>query len=617
MTQSTPNIAQLTRESWKTPEGTATSLKLFNSLTKRLDPVIIPESGVLRWYQCGPTVYDESHLGHARTYVACDIIRRVIEDYFRIPISVVMNITDIDDKIIIKSRESELPFASIASKYEEEFFKDMAHLNVLRPHVLTRVSEFIPEIVSFIEKIIENGNAYASNGSVYFSVSSFTSCGHFYGKLEPESVGNAALQSEGEGALSSGLGKKSSVDFALWKATKEGEPSWDSPWGKGRPGWHIECSAMASEVLGSLDFHLGGEDLRFPHHDNELAQSEAGLGCDQWCNYFVHAGTLKINGQKMSKSLKNFTTIKQALEKYSGRQMRLFFVAHPWAKKIDWSDSIATQIVAIDRQFSNYFSNVMVYLRENAGFQPSKPSELSNNLYNFFIKSQKEVHEYFCNNIASHEVVQVLLKIVHQCNFAIANAEKGLPSELLQNISQYILNILNVLGLDYSQSVSQGSTDQELSVEKLLNILANFRGSIRKSGLSNDVSSILSQCDSLRNEVLIPKGILLEDQDDGSCVWKSIDVKEWERDQERKEAAEEKKRQTRELKEKKQAEKMAKAKISPAELLRDDSKFSGYDERGIPTHDLEGNELSKSAKKKLVKMFEGQSKLHQEYLESL
>ena len=201
-------------------------------------------------------------------------------------------------------------YKEFSQYWEQDYFKDMDRLLIKRPDVLTRVTEYVPEIVEYCETIIKNGFAYESNGSVYFDTVKFNSSGHDYAKLAPWAANNLKLLEEGEGELGDCTGKRKPSDFALWKASKAGEPFWDSPWGKGRPGWHIECSVMASCILGSnMDIHCGGVDLAFPHHDNELAQSEAYFGCKQWVNYFLHSGHLHIENLKMSKSLKNFLTI--------------------------------------------------------------------------------------------------------------------------------------------------------------------------------------------------------------------------------------------------------------------------------------------------------------------
>lgn len=418
-------------------------LKIYNSITRKKE-VFTPQNGKnITWYSCGPTVYDASHMGHARSYMSFDILRRVLRDYFGYDITYVMNITDIDDKIIKRARQNYLYekyaaemneletlqtdvkesvdrlskqmaattdpdkkvmqekmfakvtaavdkltetvkigqglpeakshllaeakdvlsdwldskhgmdvsdnaiFASLPRYWEEEFYKDMAALNVLPADVITRVSEYVPEIVDYISRIIERGLAYPgkfffslpfdyqktvnetiscyfeANGSVYFNVSKFDSQkNHKYAKLVPEAYGDSKALQEGEGDLSVSEDrlseKKSPNDFALWKTSKSGEPSWDSPWGKGkltflkkgfdntklltnnlgRPGWHIECSVMASAILGSsMDIHTGGVDLKFPHHDNELAQSEAYYDNDEWVRYFLHTGHLTIQVQ--------------------------------------------------------------------------------------------------------------------------------------------------------------------------------------------------------------------------------------------------------------------------------------------------------------------------------
>ena len=369
--------AKRQQPAWSPPSGgkDGPTLTLYNSLTRKKEEFVSMRNKRVTWYNCGPTVYDASHMGHARTYLTFDILRRVLADYFGYQIFYVMNITDIDDKIIKRARQNHLyekyleqrkpldqvlndcnevleHFGAVAAEttdkdkkamqerlfktladavadvqkafdagdgnaikgaeqqllvkakdllsdwldkqqgsgvtensifsklpkyWEEQYHKDMESLNILPADCLTRVSEYVPEIVNYIKKVIERGFAYESHGSVYFDVAAFDARNnHHYAKLVPEAFGDQSALAEGEGDLSSGQKeKRSENDFALWKNSKPGEPSWESPWGKGRPGWHIECSVMASEILGeSIDIHSGGVDLKFPHHDNELAQAE-------------------------------------------------------------------------------------------------------------------------------------------------------------------------------------------------------------------------------------------------------------------------------------------------------------------------------------------------------
>lgn len=408
---------------------------MYNSLT-RSKTLVVASGRRLTWYNCGPTVYDSAHMGHARNYISIDIIRRVLQSYFNYDVFFVQNVTDIDDKIIQRARQRYLwdqyreaghsadrikadlteavaliqtkldaetdadkrnmltkmiataqqtnngfdvevvlnqnsdvlsrwldatqggqvndntIFQSLARHYENDYNEDMKALNILAPDVVTRVSEFIPEIIEYIEVIVKNGFAYESNGSVYFDTNRFDSSPkHFYAKLVPEAYGDNKALAEGEGDLSVTSDKRSANDFALWKNSKPGEPWWESPWGKGRPGWHIECSVMASSMIGQqMDIHSGGCDLKFPHHDNEMAQAEAYYNSGQpWINYFLHSGHLTISGCKMSKSLKNFITIKEALKRNTWRQLRFAFLLHSWKETLDYSDNTMSDAIHYEK----------------------------------------------------------------------------------------------------------------------------------------------------------------------------------------------------------------------------------------------------------------------------
>lgn len=321
-------------------------LSVYNDLSREKETFIPNEPGKVKFYVCGPTVYNYFHIGNARPFVMFDVFRRYLE-YIGYEVTYVQNFTDIDDKMINRANELGITVDELAEQFIAAYYEDADSLGVRRADANPRATHEIPEIIGIISKLIENGHAYEVDGDVYFSVGSFPE----YGKLSKQSIDE----------LSSGARvdidnrKKDPIDFALWKASKPGEPSWDSPWGKGRPGWHIECSAMATKYLGeSIDIHGGGSDLIFPHHENEIAQSEAACG-KQFVKYWMHNAYLLIDMEKMSKSLDNFKTVRDVRGKYSPLVLRYFLLSAHYRSPLNFSqESLEQAQSAVERIKNSY-----------------------------------------------------------------------------------------------------------------------------------------------------------------------------------------------------------------------------------------------------------------------
>ncbi|XP_003743752.1 cysteine--tRNA ligase, cytoplasmic [Galendromus occidentalis] len=705
---------------WVSPECREVPLKLYNSLTRDKE-IFVPQNGGRRvtWYNCGPTVYDASHMGHARSYISFDIIRRVLSSYFGYDVFYVMNITDIDDKIIRRARQNFLfeqyraapnssstvvgdgkiaveklrqkilqeedkdkkamlerlvsaadealanpadetalwtalkdpladwldskmgstvtdhsIFNKLSRHFEEEYFADMKALNVLPPDVVTRVSEYVPEIVEYVEKIIAQGFAYEYQGSVYFDTNKFDkSNGHFYAKLLPEAFGDEKALQEGEGDLCQGAQKKSASDFALWKASKPGEPEWDSPWGKGRPGWHIECSVMASALLGeSMDIHSGGYDLKFPHHDNEIAQSEAYFGNDNWVRYFLHSGHLTISGCKMSKSLKNFVSIKDALKKNTARQLRLAFLLHQWKDTLDYSENTMEIAMQYEKVFNEFFLSVKDVLRVSGNTATEsflKWTKDESQLNLVFQNSRQNVHSALCDNIDTRSALDALRESVSAANVYMREkkaAKTPLNAVLLRSIASYSTYILRVFGaIETPDSIgfptgSGGDCDSvEALVTPYLTTLSDFRDEVRTLARETKQLDILKVCDALRDDVLPELGVRLEDHEGQPTVVKLSDRETLLREKQAKLKAEEKRRLEKEAKKQEKAaadaEKDRIRRIAPQDLFKSETdKYSAFDETGLPTHDAAGKEVSKGLQKKLKKIQQAHEKKHQEFL---
>src|SRR4030042_788998 len=306
------------------------SLRIYNSLTKKKDVFIPLREGRVAMYVCGVTVYDRCHIGPARAAVVFDVIFRFLR-LAGYDVTYVRNYTDVDDKIILRANREGVSSREIAERYIREYEEDMDSLGVQRPTVEPRATENIPQIIALVQKLAEKGFAYPVEGDVYFSVEKNPGYGKLSGRELEEMRAGARVEVDER--------KRNPLDFALWKASKPGEPEWDSPWGPGRPGWHIECSAMSLRYLGeSFDIHGGGKDLIFPHHENEIAQSESFTGVKPFVKYWMHNGLVQLGEEKMSKSLGNLVTIKEALKKYSADAIRIFILSSYYRGPLSYSE---------------------------------------------------------------------------------------------------------------------------------------------------------------------------------------------------------------------------------------------------------------------------------------
>jgi cysteinyl-tRNA synthetase len=340
------------------------SLLVYNTLTQKKEEFKPQSPGKVKMYVCGTTPYDHCHLGHARCYVVFDVIRKYLE-YRGYNVIYVQNFTDVDDKIIKRAQELGSKVEEIAEKYIREYFEVMNKLDVREANFYPKTTEHIEEMVKLIQELIDRGYAYVINGDVCFEVAKFNGYGKLSHRNREEMQAGARIEVDKR--------KRNPLDFALWKSAKPGEPCWESPWGRGRPGWHIECSAMSMEFLGnSFDIHGGGQDLIFPHHENEIAQSEAVTG-KPFVSYWLHNGFVTVNREKMSKSLGNFFSLTEIYEKYSPEVVRLFLISQHYRSPIDFSDDKLEEARKSLERFRNTLENVEFLLN---GLKAEKKSNL-------------------------------------------------------------------------------------------------------------------------------------------------------------------------------------------------------------------------------------------------
>ncbi|KVH87914.1 cysteine--tRNA ligase, chloroplastic/mitochondrial isoform X1 [Cynara cardunculus var. scolymus] len=414
-------------------------LWLYNTMSKERELFKPKVDGKVGMYVCGVTAYDLSHIGHARVYVSFDILFRYLR-FMGYEVNYVRNFTDVDDKIIARAGELGEDPISLSRRFCEEFHRDMGYLHCLPPTVEPRVSDHMPQIVDMIKQILDNGRAYRIEGDVYFSVDEFPQYGRLSGrKLEDNRAGErVAVDSR----------KKNPADFALWKSAKEGEPFWESPWGPGRPGWHIECSAMSAAYLGySFDIHGGGMDLIFPHHENEIAQSCA--ACDKSnISYWIHNGFVTIDSLKMSKSLGNFFTIRQVIELHHPLALRLFLIGTHYRSPINYSDVLLES--ASDRAY--YIYQTLQDCEEVAGQQldPSQKENIPTEIVDCIKKFNDVFLTSMSEDLHSPVVLSALsepLKTANDLLHTRKGKKQGMRIQSLAALEKTVRNVLNILGL--------------------------------------------------------------------------------------------------------------------------------------------------------------------------
>lgn len=432
-------------------------MRVYNTLTNRKEEFVPIEEGKVKIYACGPTVYNFFHIGNARPFVVFDTLRRYFI-YRGYDVKFVQNFTDVDDKIINRAKEESLTAPEVSEKYIKEYFDDAKALNVLKADVHPKVSEHIPEIIDFVQTLIDKGYAYEADGDVYYSTRKFPE----YGKLSGQNIDDL----ESGARIAVGEVKKDPLDFALWKARKEeSEIAWESPWGMGRPGWHIECSTMAKKHLGeTIDIHGGGQDLQFPHHENEIAQSEACNGAP-FAHYWMHNGYITVDGKKMSKSLNNFFTVRDIRKLYSGDVIRFFLLSGHYRSPINFSDTLMEQAKQGYERIRNS-RDTLEFLIKN-GNDEKIPDE--DNLIKSLDLFRDRFIEAMEDDLNTADAISVVFDMVSEINVIVKDgSSKSYANEALKRITE----LTDVLGI-FVASAGDGELGDE--VQKLIEERQNAR----------------------------------------------------------------------------------------------------------------------------------------------
>lgn len=463
------------------------TIKIYNTLSRQKQEFIPLKEGEVSMYVCGPTVYNFIHIGNARTFIVFDTIRRYFE-YRGYKVNYVQNFTDIDDKMINRANLENITVKELGDKYIDEYIKDSNMLGIKKATFNPRATEMINDIIEFIQALEQKGYAYNVDGNVYFNTKSFKQ----YGKLSHQSLDDL----EAGARIEINESKKDPMDFALWKKQKINEPAWESPWGLGRPGWHIECSVMSTKILGdTIDIHAGGADLVFPHHENEVAQSEAKTG-KAFSNYWMHAAFLNINNQKMSKSLNNFHTAREVLEKYDAEVIRLFMISGHYRTPLNFSFELLEQSVAALERLYNSIKNLEYYL------EISKEEELKKEEEEYYLKIdsyKNKFIEVMDDDFNTADGISVLFELVKDININITSISSR---KLINKAIDMIKELGEPLG------ILKKNKDEEID-ENIKNLIEQRQMARKERNFA--------LADKIRDE-LKEKGYLLEDTKDGVKV---------------------------------------------------------------------------------------------------
>jgi cysteinyl-tRNA synthetase len=475
------------------------SLRIFNTMTGKKEIFEPLESGKVRMYVCGPTVYDACHIGHARSVVVFDVIARYLKA-IGYQVTYVRNFTDVDDKIIDKAHQLDISPKAIAERYIVEFYEDMDALNVERATIEPRATDHIQPMIQFIERLIDAGFAYRVDGDVYYSVEKFEEYGKLSGRKLEEMEAGARIDIDAR--------KRNPFDFVLWKSAKPGEPSWKSPWGMGRPGWHIECSVMSSLYLGeTFDIHGGGKDLCFPHHENEIAQSES-ISKKSFVRYWIHNGFVNINHEKMSKSLGNFLMIKDVLKTYHPEIVRLFLLSNHYRSPIDFTQKAMEEArMGLDKMYA-----LLLRAGLKIGFEQHQEI-VPGDWFQQFCEAMDD-------DFNSARGIGIIFEAVRTINRLLDQHENNLSGQIKQTLSSGVTDVLrigNILGILLDSPAVYFSKKQKQILEQKAVDPAMIKKMVEERNAARKAKD-WEKADRIRNQ-LAEMDVIIEDRPEGT-VWK-------------------------------------------------------------------------------------------------